>query len=157
MASERMASRRAKPATNSASSVTRPRILLFEPDSLTRWSITTYLQRWFEVVAVESREQAENLSATRPLAALVLADSLPDATAAELQRRAGGHNPTVMTVRTIATTADSSPGGPHTFQLEKPFDLARLARLLGVPEAEVANASPKIPETSREMPGTAGS
>jgi DNA-binding NtrC family response regulator len=113
----------------------RGRVLLLEPDHLTRWSVTTYLCRWFAVETVESCEDAARLVLGEPFDALVLSDRVSDGEVADLQRSAADRNPGVKTVRTVTATSEPVAGQASMMQLEKPFQLARLAQLLGVAEA----------------------
>ncbi len=115
----------------------RARLLLVEPDELTRWSISTYLRRWFEVEVAESGAAGAQLAAREAFAALIVSDQLPDEDSAKVQRIAGQRNPELAIVRTVTGTCEVD-AGTRTLQVEKPFNLASLARLLGVPEDELA-------------------
>ena len=112
----------------------RGQLLLFEPDELTRWSITTYLEPWFVIETVDSSEAARRLAAEHSFAALILSGPLPSQEVAAVHQIARKRNPAVRTIHTVAETCESTTSDSHTVQLEKPFDLADLARLLGVSE-----------------------
>jgi DNA-binding NtrC family response regulator len=116
----------------------RGRVLLLEPDHLTRWSVTTYLCRWFAVETVESSEDAARLVRDEPFDALVLSDRVSDSEVANLLRSAADRNPQVKTVRTVTAMSEPVAEQASMFQLEKPFQLSRLAQLLGVAEAGMA-------------------
>ena len=115
----------------------RGRLLLLEPDELTRWSITTYLQRWFIVEAADSSAAAQRLVCHGSFSALVLSEQLTDEQILALQRAAAGRNPQVTMVRMVTGASEAGTGEPETVQLEKPFELAALAQLLGIPEQEI--------------------
>ncbi len=116
----------------------RGRLLIVEPDPLTRWSLATYLERWFDVTSVDCEKAPVNVPDLESLAALVLTDELPAEQARTLEHQARQRNPDLIAVR-IGTDVS---GGAHASadeaaRLEKPFELARLARLLGVPDGEI--------------------
>jgi DNA-binding response OmpR family regulator len=117
----------------------RPRLLLLEPDNLTRWSIQTYLHPWFEVDAAESRETAGKLAARQPYSAIVLSDQLPTRAAEAIRRLARRRNPDLTMVQMVTGTRDPT-SDECIIQLEKPFKLAKLARLLGVAEHDIPNS-----------------
>jgi DNA-binding response OmpR family regulator len=129
--------RRARPAAPARPVRGRGRLLLVEPDTLTRWSITTYLERWFVIDAADCPNAAEKLALKNDYAAIVLADQLPASSVSAIRQAARDQNPAVTTVRTVTAAAEPGPAEAETVQLEKPFELAALARLLGVPEPEI--------------------
>lgn len=116
----------------------RGRLLIVEPDPLTRWSMSTYLKRWFKVMTADSFDEAGGLLEASTLEALVVTDGLPADQSRSIGQRARHRNPDVITVRTVTElpTSDARLANGEKL-LEKPFELARLARLLGVPEAEI--------------------
>jgi|GEM_PF-1252573 DNA-binding NtrC family response regulator len=116
----------------------RGRVLLLEPDHLTRWSITTYLCRWFAVETVESSEDAARLVSDEPFDALVLSDRVSDGEVATLHSFAAGQNPRVKTVRTVTAASEPTTAQTSLVQLEKPFQLAQLAQLLGVAQPDLS-------------------
>ena len=116
----------------------RGRLLIVEPDPLTRWSMSTYLKRWFEVMTAASFDEAGGLLEASTLEALVVTDGLPADQSRSIGQRARHRNPDVITVRTVTELPASDARLANGEKLlEKPFELARLARLLGVPEAEI--------------------
>jgi len=117
----------------------RARILLVETDELTRWSVATYLKPWFVVDVAESLTEAEAVVPHRSYAALVLSGALDPRRAAEVQHQAARQNPALMTVRTVTHAGELPPGEPRTVQIEKPFELASLARLLGVENTDTSS------------------
>jgi len=111
--------------------------LIVEPDPLTQWSLKMYLGRWFRVESTNSIANARQILETRPVDALVVSDEWPPATLASLEQRAHSFNARVTIVRTVTDSGKPSRPGRHLGCLEKPFELARLARLLGIPEEEL--------------------
>lgn len=120
-----------------ASGAGRGQVLIVEPDPLTQWSLRMYLGKWFAVDSANSITGAQQALETRPADALVVSDELPPDALTSLERQAHRLNARITIVRTV--TDPSRPGrpGPHSGCLEKPFELAQLARLLGVPEDQL--------------------
>jgi DNA-binding response OmpR family regulator len=111
--------------------------LIVEPDPLTQWSLKTYLQQWFSVESTDSASGAERiLEAHRP-DALIVSDDLSPTALAALEERVRGLNPRVAIVRTVTDPSRPLRPGEHAGCLEKPFELAQLARLLGIREGEL--------------------
>ncbi len=54
------------------------KLLLMEPAPLLRWSLATYLARWFEVIPSGERRDAEELLRANVLDALVISDELDE-------------------------------------------------------------------------------
>lgn len=117
----------------------RRRLLVVEPDALTQWSLAVYLERWFDVVATDSAAEAARLLRERPVNALITSDDLPDAATESLESQACSMNADVLIVRTVTERCDHHSPVGHLARIEKPFDLASLARLLGVPAVEVSS------------------
>lgn len=114
----------------------RRQLLLVEPNDLTRWALSAYLERWFHLISVESAERAEPILARGRVDAIVISDDVPTPALHDLERHAREANQDVRIVHTISRS-DAVPDGPDTITLEKPFELDRLARLLGVdPDAD---------------------
>ena len=115
----------------------RRQVLVIEPDKLTEWSLKTYLGKWFSVHSTNSLEHAQRVLDAHPVDVLVISDELPTDTIAELRSRAAQHNENVDVIHTV-TDPDKSCGDHGDWAcLEKPFALAQLARLLGIPEEEI--------------------
>ena len=114
-------------------------MLIVEPDPLTQWSLKMYLERWFRVDGTSSVTRAEQVLAARAVDALIVSEELLPAALASLEQRAYDSNAQVAVVRTITDSSKPRRPGPHQGYLEKPFELAQLARLLGIPEAEIPN------------------
>jgi hypothetical protein len=116
----------------------RSRLLLLEAQELTRWSIATYLRRWYVVETPDSSAAARRLVQSAVYAALVLSDEFARSQLLLIQRIAAERNPALKTVYMVTGARDVTPLEGHTHQLEKPFELPSLARLLGVPQHELA-------------------
>jgi hypothetical protein len=100
--------------------------------------MATYLERWFDVTSVDCERAPDSLPDLDPLAALVLSDEFACERASTLEEQARRRNPDLIAVRTGTEVAGGVPGTrAEAVRLEKPFELAQLARLLGVPEAEI--------------------
>jgi hypothetical protein len=121
-------------AANVPTEAPRGQILIVEPDPLTQWSLKTYLERWFRVDATNSVINAQKVLAKQPVDALIVSEDLSPTGLASLEQRAHSFNARVAIVRTITDSSNPCRSGPHLARLEKPFALASLARLLGVPE-----------------------
>lgn len=116
-----------------------PRVVVVDPDSLTLWSIRTYLQRWFEVEGAETAAGGARRLAERPADALVISDDLPAAQSDTLERQARMQNPKLVVIHLFTDTSPHLPIYSDS-RLEKPFALAELARRLGVAERELPQA-----------------
>jgi len=110
------------------------RLLIVEPDLLTRWSLQTYLGRWFDVRTAAEANQGSRVVERWPVDALIVADDLTAGGIRDIEATARRCNPAVRVLHTIARTADDAPPLDPSY-VEKPFDLRRLADLLGVPTA----------------------
>ena len=109
-----------------------PSVLIAEPDSLLRWSLVTYLGRWFSVIAAETPAAAVELAAKRRFDAVVLADSMADADEARIEQLVRSQNPDAGIVHTVSSPSRAAIVHATGVALEKPFDLSRLAGILGV-------------------------
>lgn len=113
------------------------RLLIVEPEALFRWSLSTYLRRWFDVRVADSSVGGDDVLAHENVDALVLSADLPNDDARMLAAHARRINPDVLIICTF-----SGPDGHEELTcdsgmlcLEKPFDLSLLARYLGVATA----------------------
>jgi DNA-binding NtrC family response regulator len=114
------------------------RLLLVETDRLIRWSLSTYLQRWFAVDATASAAAAVRLLSKHPRQAVIVSDQMPSEAVDAIARAAHAANPAVRTVLLAAGDAEPRDPGLLTTRIEKPFALSDLARLLGVSDDEIA-------------------
>ncbi|MGD8453783.1 MAG: hypothetical protein PVJ57_18370 [Phycisphaerae bacterium] len=117
---------------------THGRLLLVEQDQLMTWSLTRYFQRWFTVDAAASGEAAEQLATAHAFTAVLTSDALPSERASAIHELVRQRNPVATAVRLVTAATETPAPEPPCLQLEKPFELARLARLLGVSEGEIA-------------------
>lgn len=121
--------------TASPASGPRPpggRALVVEPDHLTAWSLAAFLERWYEVETTNCTVAAEQSLRERKPAAVIVSDQLPGRTAETLLRLAQGVNPNVRAILMTSRDGDLAGAPPSAIRLEKPFELAELARLLGL-------------------------
>jgi hypothetical protein len=137
-----MASVQTGQAPHADGSRERSALLIVEPNRLTRWSLRSYLRRWFDVECVNSAQRARRVLDARPVSALIVSDQLPATSRQGLATAARAANPALRTILTVTESHDVEPESA-TATLEKPFDLKQLAALLGVNEADdAASASP---------------
>lgn len=115
----------------------RREVLVVEPDALTQWSLRMYLGRWFTVHSTNSAANALQVLLTHPVDILVVSDELPTAALATLEQHAHSFNAHVSVVRLVTDSGARQRCAPCLGCLEKPFELAALARLLGIPEDEL--------------------
>ena len=118
--------------TASGSNGSAGQLLVVEPEALLRWSLVTYLGRWFEVQSAETKLAAERILDQHRIDAVVVSDELSEPTMEEIEAHARSRNSAMRVVRTVTTERLDQPLPNDTCCIEKPFDLARLARLLGV-------------------------
>lgn len=110
-------------------------LLILEPDLLTRWSLQTYLDPWFDVHTAAEPQQARQCVGDQTIDALIVSDAVPDAAIRRLERQARRRNPSVRIVLTVTapSTAEKS-AHEDAVRIEKPFDLRQLRTALGVAE-----------------------
>ncbi|MGB2984783.1 MAG: hypothetical protein WBE26_02780 [Phycisphaerae bacterium] len=111
------------------------RLLIVEPEALVRWSLVTYLTKWFDVFTADSRATADHILDDQLIDAVVVSDDLSDRAPEEIEARARSRNPAARVVRTVTDSPGEQTSGLNTPRLEKPFELSKLAMLLGVPDA----------------------
>lgn len=113
--------------------------MIVDADPLTQWALRAYLQKWFAVDITDSVDAAVEIIHAVPLDGLILSDELPTPEQSTLERAARQRRARLRVIHTISDT--TKPCCPNAFSnvLEKPFELAHLARLLGVPEDEIPN------------------
>ncbi len=108
------------------------KVLVVDPDRLTRWSVRAYLGDHMEVLAVESAAGALQVLGQDKVEAVVVSEDLPNNGADKVEMHARSGNPCVVVVRTVSEPIHDGVLGESTVRLEKPFKLSRLAELLGV-------------------------
>lgn len=112
-------------------------LLIVEPEALVRWSLVTYLGKWFVVYSADSRTGADRVLDDHRIDALVVSDDLSDRAAKDIEAHARSRNSSVRVVRTVTNPSDGEEPVPDTPCVEKPFELSELASLLGVGDAPV--------------------
>ena len=108
-------------------------LLVVEPERLLRWSLVTYLSRWFNVFPAESRVDADQLLDAERIDAVVVSDELEDGGADAIEQHAVQRNPVARVVHIVMSLRGDDPSADSARCIEKPFELGKLARLLGVP------------------------
>ncbi len=109
----------------------RPRLLIVEPDKLTRWSIEEHLGEAFEVLTADSETNAHALLDINLFDAIVLADDLPAFGADAVEAHARTRNPAISAVRMVTDMGELKHSQSQAALLEKPFELVALAQALG--------------------------
>jgi len=107
-------------------------LLVVEPEPLLRWSLATYLKRWFHVFPVDSTRAADQILDDRAIDAVIVSEDLTDHGADEVEAHARARNARARVVRTLTRPPDHEPPKRGTVCLEKPFELSALAILLGI-------------------------
>ena len=117
-----------------ASPESRPerRILIVEPEELVRWSLVTYLTRWFAVYSAAAESTAHRVLDSDTMDAVVISDDLQRPEVEQIESHALARNPSVQLVRTVTESPAEPTADGQTSHLEKPFQLAKLAELLGI-------------------------
>ena len=119
------------PADPAETEGSRRRVLIVEPDSLTRWSMEEYLRPKCDVESTDSAAVARTLLDAAWFDAIVIADDLPRDAADNLEQHARSFNPDLAAVRTVTNVTDAPQTEGSAVLLEKPFELVSLARVLG--------------------------
>lgn len=108
------------------------KVLIVDPDRLTRWSVKAYLGEHLEVLSAESAAGALQVLSQQTVEAVVVSEDLPNQGADKVEIHARSGNPCVVIVRTVSEPVREGVLSESTVRLEKPFKLSRLAELLGV-------------------------
>lgn len=128
-------------------------LLVVEPEELVRWSLVTYLAKWFDVFSADSRAAADRILDDHRVDAVVVSDDLSDRAAEVIEERARSKNPSVRVVRTVTSPPAGDAAALDTLCLEKPFQLSELANLLGVRNAPLCNAPKDARRSSTDTEG----
>lgn len=107
-------------------------LLVVEPETLFRWSLATYLSKWFDVFPTDTHEAADRILEDHRIDALVVSDQLSGDSLAALECHARSRNASTRVVRTVTNLDRNGVTDHGTFCIEKPFELSKLANLLGV-------------------------
>ena len=110
----------------------RRKVLIVDPDHLTRWSVETYLSKTFEVLTASSVVEALKSLGKQSVQAIVISDDLPNGGADEVEGHARLRNACVVAVRTVSQPMRPDAQTSLAVRLEKPFKLSALAAILGV-------------------------
>ena len=108
------------------------RLLVVEPEDLVRWSLATYLAKWFTVDCVDCRAKADRILNERSVDAVVVSDDLSNDAVQAIEARARSRNPSVRVVCTVTNPSHENESTSDTLRVEKPFALSQLASMLGV-------------------------
>ena len=108
------------------------KLLIVDPDHLTRWSVETYLNKTFEVLTATSVAEALEVLNKQSVEAIVVSDDLPDGGADKVEGHARSRNSCVVVVRTVSEPVRPDVCTSPAVRLEKPFKLSALAEILGV-------------------------
>lgn len=111
------------------------RLVVVEPEPLLRWSLSKYLGAWFEVLAFDAPSAALSLLANLPVDALIISDALTPTDREQILAEARERNQEVFPIWTVTTFDPQSPVPQGVACLEKPFQLAQLAKMLHVKQA----------------------
>jgi len=107
-------------------------LLIVEPQSLLRWSLATYLSRWFDVFPTDSPATAERILDDERIDAVVLSDALPAAQLTALLEHVRARGQATCLVCTVTGSGFMPVPHDKCHCIEKPFELRKLADLLGV-------------------------
>lgn len=120
-----------EPGADAASE--KPIALVVDPDQLMRWSLQSYLGRWYDVRAAATAGEGRTIIAEVPsggVSLVIVADGLADAPADAVIREIRAHSPRARIVETVARSmrADGSrqPSPSYVRVLAKPFRLEAL-------------------------------
>jgi len=109
------------------------KLLVVEPEALLRWSLSTYLSRWFRVFAVESSTAADRVLNRRRIDAAVVSEDLPNHEADVVETHVRNANTQARIIRTASSPIEGRSEGAAVGRIEKPFKLSELASLLSAP------------------------
>ena len=125
-------SKSSKPSRAQASHGRIGFLLIVEPEPLLRWSLATYLSKWFDVFPADSRDAADRILDDHRVDAAVLSDGLPPESVRALTDHVRRQHAESKIVQTVTSVRAAPPADATTKLIEKPFELARLADMLGV-------------------------
>ena len=132
-------SKRNAPMSSVASAPPVRAVLIVEPEALLRWSLVTYLGRWFRVFTADSVSAADHLIDDQSVDAAVLSDDLPGSGTDQIECHLRIRNPNACVVRTSTRPSMDDATPPTAMRLEKPFDLTTLANLLNAKSLPVGS------------------
>ncbi|MBU0717038.1 MAG: hypothetical protein KJ749_02220 [Planctomycetes bacterium] len=106
-------------------------LLIIEPEALLRWSLSTYMSKWFDVFPTETIEAGLRILDDHTIDAVVLSDQLDVDAIERMEATARARNAATRVVRTVTHLNSGERRPEGFFCIEKPFELAQLATLLG--------------------------
>lgn len=120
-----------EPGADAASE--KPIAVVVDPDQLMRWSLQSYLGRWYDVrlarTAWEGCAMIDEMPAGR-LGLAIVADGLSDAPADEVIHKVQAHSPRARIVQTVTQPTRADGLSEHSVSrvrvLAKPFRLEAL-------------------------------
>lgn len=127
------------PLRETTSGRTTRHILVVEPEALVRWSLGKYLSRWFVVHFVESRAAADQVLEDHPVCAVIVSYHRDHRLAEDVETVARSRNQSIRVIRTVTQASEDRPDLPDTLYVEKPFELADLASMLGVQDTSTCH------------------
>lgn len=120
-------------------------VLVVEPEALLRWSLTKYLSKWFRVFPTDSAPAAEQLLQTQTMDAVIVSDEISGRALEDLECHALSRNAQTRFVCTVTNLSHCTLNAQGVCLIEKPFELSRVACLLGVEAC--TDTGPQAPST----------
>lgn len=114
-------------------------VLIVEPDPLLRWSVTTYLSQWFAVLPADTVTAAAAALDAHRVEVVLISDLLPERSRQMVEASVLHANPEAAVIYMVTSLPRRGVGGKMRC-IEKPFQLAALARLLGVGAPQASGA-----------------
>jgi len=105
-------------------------LLIVEPVRLLRWSLSRYLSQWFDVKAVATVQDAEQVFASGDVDAVVLSDALPGEGAQRVEMQAKQMKKCSRIVRMVTQPVSDLLQDSCIQHIEKPFELFEIRKLL---------------------------
>ncbi len=118
-------------------------MLLVEFDPLLRWSTTTYLNRWYEVHAVDTLEAGHQLLSEHRFDAIVLSSDSRGTAIPELEAMARSQNQDVRIIHLI-TGIEEGATDPGIQCIEKPFEFESLSKALRIKDQTQTNGQDPV-------------
>lgn len=97
-----------------------------------RWSLSTYLGKWFEVFPTDSAAAAHRVLDDRVVHGLIVSDELSPRSIDELDAHLRASNASSVLICMIANVDPRRARNPHRSYIEKPFELHTLVDVLGM-------------------------
>lgn len=107
-------------------------LLIVEPEALLRWSLATFLSKWFDVFPTDSGKAALRILDDHGFDGAIISDQLAPADVPALTAQLQLRSPHATVVYTVTNAATGATENRVSLRIEKPFQLADLASLLGV-------------------------